>query len=296
MLYFNAQSTIVQAINNAGPHVSKIYVSYSKYPWNYNKDARKEFTNPSSLEILQKCDFFHLIEVIEGVWESEEEQREQVRRQAVLDGLDFLIIQDADEFYRSIDYERNIEGLYQNRTFSCFQVPWINFWKTTEYVLQYREHNGLTNTIYTTCPLFAINLSANVRFSSRRLVSPMQKHSTKQLPGVCYHLSWVYSDEDVKRKIFTWGHAHQIDGLKWYRRKWLGWNPKVRNLDPIRYVAIVKAIRFEECLPQEIQSLSNPAQQYHEIAKRERIISTFEENYYLTLYYIKKLYHRFKRS
>ena len=54
VLFYNVDKFILKNINNSGPHVDKIYVTYSKKPWVYNKKARKYFSNSSNLELLKK--------------------------------------------------------------------------------------------------------------------------------------------------------------------------------------------------------------------------------------------------
>jgi hypothetical protein len=256
ILYFNSHQFILHTLANCASQVDKIFLSYSPKPWsNYNSRAREEFENQSSLEIVRQSKHFSKVEIVEGVWDTEEAQREECRLLAKDQGFDFLIVQDADEFYLPQDYAANIRQMELNPGYEVYQTPWINFWKSTDYALVYRSHLGVAQTIYGTCPLFAINLKMPVQFESRRV--PRASTSVFRLPGVCLHLSYVFSDLDLFTKISTWGHSHQVS-KNWFKWKWLAWHQGKRNLNPFTSVEWVRAIPFTGSLPVELQNFQNP--------------------------------------
>jgi hypothetical protein len=256
ILYFNSHQFILHTLANCAPHVDKIFLSYSPKPWSsYNQIARDQFENQSSLEIVKQSKHFSKVEIVEGVWDTEEAQREECRIIAKSQGFDFLIVQDADEFYLPNAYQANIQQMIANPQYEFYQTPWINFWKSTKYALVTKEHKGHKNTLYTTCPLFAINLHLPVKFENRRM--PKKIGTYRQLPGVCFHLSYVFSDVDMFTKINTWGHSHQVN-KNWLKWKWLAWSPGKRNLNPFCSVEWPTAIAYNGELPQELMSFENP--------------------------------------
>lgn len=256
ILYFNSHQFILHTLANCATHVDKIFLSYSPKPWsNYNSRAREEFENQSSLEIVKQSKHFSKVEIVEGVWDTEEAQREACRIIAKDQGFDFLIVQDADEFYLPEAYEANIREMELNPNYEVYQTPWINFWKSTQYALVHKQHAGVPNTLYSTCPLFAINLRLPVSFEKRRV--PTNSQSVFQLKGTCFHLSYVFSDLDMFTKIKTWGHAHQVSSY-WFKWKWLAWHPGKRNINPFNSVEWVEAIPFTGTLPAELQNFENP--------------------------------------
>jgi hypothetical protein len=104
LLYYS-EGTIVEMIDNCAPFVDKIYVGFSDLPWSdYNKNARTEFKGSASLDVLKDSKWHDKIEVISGVWKSEVDERNDILSKARQDGMDYLIIQDADEFYHPEDY------------------------------------------------------------------------------------------------------------------------------------------------------------------------------------------------
>ena len=259
ILYYDCDQFILRTIENCAPHVEKIFIAYSPLPWTYNPEARKNFENPSSPDLLRQSPHQDKIQLIEGTWETEEAQRNEVLDQAKSEGFDYLIIQDADEFFCTEDYQLNLKTIEQNPNFSFYRTPWMQFWKSTKWVIlckySYLYKNGRPDKKYyntTTCfsMAFAINIKANVRFQRCRMPTNVDDYYV--LPGICYHLSYVMSDAQVERKIRTYGHTNQIDHKNWLKWKWYGWNPKTRFLHPIESQVWTKAVPFSGRLPKEL--------------------------------------------
>lgn len=257
LLLFNADRTIVQAIDNGGGFVEKIFVGYSKFPWTaYNSGSREKFKNRSSVDILKRSRYYDKIELVEGIWDSDEGQRNEIVGRARHQGFDYLVFQDADEFYSPEDWKKNLELIRLNPNFMIYQTPWINFWRSLDYVLVSKEHLGTKNTIYTTCSAFAMSLKQEpeTKLTFARI---FPTKSIFRLTGVCFHLSYVLSDEEVFTKINTWGHSHQVK-KNWFKWKWLAWHPGKRNIHPINSIEWVEAIPFTGMLPAELQNFENP--------------------------------------
>ncbi|MFI5173004.1 MAG: hypothetical protein ACHQFW_11470 [Chitinophagales bacterium] len=136
ILYFNASRTILSCIENCSQFADIIYISYSKEPWSkYNPNARANHQNTSALSIIRTSKHFGKIKIIEGVWATEEEQRNEVVASAKADQIDYLIIQDPDEFYLPEDYKMNIDEMIQKPGFPFFYNPWIIFWRNLNYIV-----------------------------------------------------------------------------------------------------------------------------------------------------------------
>jgi len=247
--------------------------------------AREKFVNQSSLDLVEASPHREKIEVITGVWDTEEQQREHCRLRAVAEGFDFLIVQDADEFYTAEDYQKNLAIMRANPGYEVYQTPWVNFWKSVEYALVHRHHLGVVNTIYGTCPLFAMNLKLPVQFESRRV--PRAATSVFRLPGVCLHLSYVFSDMDLFTKIGTWGHSHQVN-KNWFKWKWLAWHPGKRNLNPISSVEWPRAVRYTGHLPPELKEFVNPRHVSIQLSWFDRLHEGLHDAGQWVLYYLKK--------
>ena len=67
---------------------------------------------------------------------------------------------------------------------------------------------------------------------------------------LCYHASFVLSNEECWNKINTWGHTHQFKLKRWYKQKWLKWNIDTINLHPVTPKAWSQAIQYNGTLPE----------------------------------------------
>lgn len=242
VLFYNVDQFILKNIENSGPHVDTIYVTYSKKPWIYNKKARKKFSNSSNLELLKKSKYYNKIKIIEGDWEYDEDQRNSCFLKAKEDGIDYLINQDADEFYFHNDFKKMIGEVKQNPDFDYYIAPMITFWKSFQYMVLSENGNNIVGH-----PEVIVNINKPQKFIRARRLSG--KNITK-LSVTCYHASFVLSDEDCWNKINTWGHTHQFKLRRWYKKKWLNWNIETENLHPVSPKAWSKAIKFNNNLPE----------------------------------------------
>ena len=66
ILFYDCDQFILRTIDNCAPHVEKIYVSYSPYPWSYNPEAREKYRNPSSPDLIKNSRHWNKIQLVEG--------------------------------------------------------------------------------------------------------------------------------------------------------------------------------------------------------------------------------------
>lgn len=250
VLMFDCDEFILRMIDNCAPFVDRIYVAYSKVPWNaYNPRARKQYKNTTDKSIVKLSRHVDKIELIEGVWDTDEDQRNACLDRARQDGFDYLIIQDADEFYTNEDYQNNLLEISRNPDWDSYVTPWYVFWKSLDYVWEDQE-----GSIALGYPEFALNCRTDVRFTRSRR-NNAEKHY--QLPGLCFHLSYVRTDEKIYRKIRTWGHAHQFDSDAWYHFKWRRWNDATTDLHPFPGT-VRRAVRYTGRLPEVLADFESP--------------------------------------
>jgi len=238
ILFFNQDRWILKNIEMVAPFVDKIYVAWSEYPWSYNPAARNQFKNKSNPELLKQSPYYDKIELIKGDWKLDEDQRNSCLDAARRDGMDYLLIIDADEFYHPNDLKKLIDDIEKNPDYEYYTTPWFIYWKDFDHVLA--TTNGVIINGY---PEVCINLKHNNRFVRCRRPSGKR---FKQLSSVCGHASYVLSDEECWSKINTWGHAHQFDKNAWYRDKWLNWNENTLDLHPISPSAWHKTVKTPE--------------------------------------------------
>lgn len=280
ILFYDCDQFILRAIENCAPHVEKIYVTYSPLPWGYNSKAREKFRNPSDPSIVQQSKFLDKVELIEGDWFTEEEQRNEVLDKAKAEGFDYLIIQDADEFFHAEDYSGNLRQIEANPDYSFYRTPWYQFWKTTEWILRckisycYKQDVPivkLKNTLISFSMAFAINLKTNTSFERCRRPNNIDDYLI--LDGPAYHLSYVLSDGQVERKIQTYGHSQQIRHKRWLRNKWYGWQPQTKRLHPLAPHQWLHAEPYKGNLPKEIKDLPLPEQQHKTLSRYEKMFA-----------------------
>lgn len=241
VLAFDVDDFLPVMIDNVGPHVERIFVTYSELPWDYNPEARNEYLNPTDISIIDQCAYRHKVQVIEGVWDRDEDQRNACVDEATRQGFDFLIVQDADEFVQPEHYRHAIEIINRESEIELFRFHWRMYWKSTDYVLVGKDGKEVNGT-----PEFALNLNRGIRFVDRRITNAKTE---LVLPIVGHHLSFVGSDEFMLTKVRTWGHAHQFDSERWFHEKWLRWHPKTRFLHPLRPTRWYRAVRQTGELP-----------------------------------------------
>ena len=90
VLIYNVDRFLLPMLDNCGPHVDRIYASWSPVPWSaYNRNARKDFRNRTSPELLKQSRYCDKIVLITGEWVDEASQRNEVLERARTDGMDF---------------------------------------------------------------------------------------------------------------------------------------------------------------------------------------------------------------
>ena len=236
ILGYNVNRFIGLAIENASPNVEKIYVAYSKYPWTYDKSAKDKYINPTTIEIIKNSDKFEKVEIIEGCWENEESMRNECLQRAKADGYDWLIIQDADEFYTKNSWKNLINIMNSEIDADQIITTGYNFWKSSEYVLIDNK-----NSMKSRYGSFAIRCKDYVEFTERRLTN-VSKNFMADAP--CYHYGYVMSDSELLEKISTWGHTRDFKHSRWLKYKWFNWSESTRNLHPVYPVMWKCARRF----------------------------------------------------
>ena len=246
VLFYNVDKFILKNIENSAPHVDRIYVAYSKRPWSYNKKARKQHINSSSLELLKQSKYYDKLTIIKGDWKYDEEQRNACLDKAKEDGIDILFTHDADEFYFHNDFRNMINEIKKNPDYDYYITPWICFWKTLGYIIQSEKGESIIGY-----PEVAINLNKKQKFIRARIPSGKNKF---MLSALCFHLSYVLNDSECWEKINTWSHSHQFKVKKWYEEKWLKWDLTKEDLHPINPKIFKKVVKFSGELPEVLSS------------------------------------------
>ena len=238
VLAYNVSRTINVMLKNAAPHVDRIYMAYPERAWAYNKKYR-ESKNPTQLDEIDTnlpCE----LKIVKGEWQRDEETRNALLNEARKDHFDWMIIQDADEFYTEISWERLVKRLKSTAATNAdfIEVPYLTFWKSPSFVLEGHEE-GLKNGT----TVFAINSKKkDLHFSYSRTTTGSRKI---YIDEPCYHYSYVLDDNELKEKLASWTHSGDlISKTLWYNLKWKRWNPGTKMLHPGSPWLWRRAIRF----------------------------------------------------
>lgn len=219
------EKDIVKAIKQYEGIADRIVVTVSEDPWygDYTPD-----------DTAIKCVMETSAIVCRQSWEKEHEQRNFAMD--LMRDMDYVITSHADTFFTrsALRVLKNLE--LTDLHYGCTVYM---YWKDYESVVF--PYIGLPTLIVRSDAVFTHLLNIE-----HQLAAP------KELPIICYHLSWVKTDEEVKQKLASYSHANEIvDG--WYRNVWKKWTPDMTNFGPTEpkdYQSIVK-----HPLPEEIRRL-----------------------------------------
>ena len=80
---------------------------------------------------------------MKGTWNRDEDTRNSLLTAARIQNFDWMVIQDADEFYRSImGGIKKLPNFGYTQTKSVINVPLYTFWKTPCFVIE-EPHDGI---------------------------------------------------------------------------------------------------------------------------------------------------------
>lgn len=242
---------IMRNLENSYPHVDRIYVMHSKLPWGYKPDARKNYTNNFDINIIKNSKYMDKIHIIEGDWLSDTEQRTYCLQQAKRDGFDYLMVHDADEFFFHKDFEKIIETVKNNPDIDVFSINLYAFWRSFKYILINHDGSRISGNNQTIVKLKTID-----KYDYIRDVQIICYHMT--IPDViCYHGSYVLTNDEVFKKVNMTSHSNDYDGIKWYNEVWVPWTLESKNLHPIWPWAWSHCEEFNDILPEVLEGFES---------------------------------------
>jgi len=251
VLAFDQQKWMLRNLENAYPHVDKIYIMYSKLPFNYHPKARETYINTLDLNIIKQSPYIDKITIIEGDWLNETEERTACVQYAKKDGIDYLMVHDADHFYFHEGIESIKNVLRNSPDFDIYAINVYDFWKSFKYVVVGPDGSKITAGFQAVLNLHKVDKYvhrgkydvAHVPYSNGAIINDV----------ICYHGSYVLTDEEVYKKIKTYAHSGDFDGDKWYNEIWLPWTLESKNLNPLFPDAWHHCEIFNNPLPEVIQ-------------------------------------------
>lgn len=250
VIAFNVDQWLYEMLQNASSHVDIAYIAYPSRPWKYSEEARSSEVNPTVLSEDRLADTSIDYRIVRGDWDYDEDTRNAIREIATNESCDWLVVQDADEFYDDQGWE-TLKALMRMHLGEevAITTKWLNFWKNTNYVVVNRD-----GTLTSANECAALSLSGSSSFTYSRTVSCRLISSDV----VCFHLGYVMNDAQAKLKVRTWAHTADVDVRSWYNLKWKRWNLRSKYLHPGNPPVWHRAIRKppEIILPEQCKHYS----------------------------------------
>jgi len=223
--------------------VGAIYFLVGDEPWNGSPTS-----NVRTLQAIAAYpDPERKIQIVRGGWSSETEQRVaglELVREA---GFAYCFVVDADEIYDPFFLRRMMSAAASKPQVGCFYMTWFTYWKSEKYRIDPPEH--YKPPVFLRCDLG--------QFVERRHATAPVVAVIPPALGICHHMSYARTNEELQKKLASFSHAHEILP-NWYENVWLAWdkNPELENLHPIYPESYKRAIPVtRESLPPVLRSL-----------------------------------------
>lgn len=159
-----------------------------------------------------------------GEWESEAEQRNVGMN--VLGSFDWILIIDTDERY-TVDSLHKLYAFLSTANKPAYGIGrLLTYWKNTTTVVDPEETGGLI-----------VACMPHVRFTDKRCIDSEWDFLPQDI--VMHHLSYVRTNEEMKRKISTFEHQHEIVP-NWYEEKWLSGTENLHPVNPESFKGLKK--------------------------------------------------------
>jgi glycosyltransferase involved in cell wall biosynthesis len=207
-------------VESCYPLLDRLFFLVGKRPWNGSGGS-----NVRTLDSIRKCDDpDSKITVVEGDWPNEPTQRNAGLNLCAEAGLTFCFIVDADEVYDPDALAFMMGVVMLQRTIQAWYVSQITYWKSYLYRIDGIARNDQLGFVRV----------GEVSFIGIRRTDARHVVHFPSAYGVCHHLSYALTNEQVLKKIEWSSHAKNIR-KSWYSEVWLRWdtNHVLENLHPM---------------------------------------------------------------
>lgn len=247
---------LIKAVQNSS-HLDKCYIGLYEKNWNgtthqsLNDDLLHSLGG--NTEIVFLTDEQMHITGKESPNTVETHCRNYILEKSKSENFDLMIVQDTDEFLCKEDYDFMMNDYFPTmfaQGYDSCAIRLKNFWKSWKHILVCEEE--LVPEWPGEWANFGIRIQPETKFLEIRQHTSIQKCGVKQ-PCYLYHGTFVHTDENVKKKIRSWGHSNDIDFDVWYRDKWLNWTLETTDLHPsIRPSIWKRAVEYTGNLPEQL--------------------------------------------
>lgn len=196
-----------------------IYFLVNEKPW-YGVESDNQTTLNC---ILNFPDIAKKINLIRGNWSTETEQRNVGLALLKQEKIDYCLVVDADEIYEPIQLKNMFDFARSHPEIDCWHMQWFTYWKSMNYIIHPKEPFE---------PVFLTKVQST-SFVNNRLVTAPKHELIPPAIGICHHMSYARSNQEIQKKISTFSHANEILP-DWYQQIWLQWdlNQNMQALHP----------------------------------------------------------------
>jgi len=174
-------------------------------------------------------------------FKTEGEQRTAMSILAKELGYDYILVIDADEYYRKEDIQKAVEFISNNHVDRYDIDVEYNFWKDENWEVRPRISKAR---------LFCV--PAGTIFSGYRNINVKKLLMPSDI--VCYHFSYTGNDAKILSKLTHFSHAHEVR-KDWFENVWQKWIPEMKDIHPCVSHCFKQAIPFD--CPEDIKQRYN---------------------------------------
>jgi GT2 family glycosyltransferase len=216
---YDDDSWLAAAVESVYGACTTIWFLVGERPWN------GEATDQAPLleRIASLPDAAHKIRIVRGNWPDEASQRNAGLALVREAGDDYCLVLDADEIYDADQLAQAVTLVRENPQIDCWRASCFTYWKSYRYRVDPPEA--------VTAPI--VVRSGTGRFVENRMYEA-PAHANLPLETLAFHhMSYARTDEQIRRKITTFGHARDVVP-GWFENVWLRWNVDrtIRDLNP----------------------------------------------------------------
>ncbi|HXX70442.1 MAG TPA: tetratricopeptide repeat protein [Polyangiaceae bacterium] len=233
-----------ESIESVYSECDRIFIFLNDRPW-YGP-LRDQTDTLGAVEALADRD--SKITVVRGSWATEAAERNaglDLLREA---GFNYCFVLDSDEIYDPAHLQAMKRVVAASPEIQCWHLSLFTYWKSPAYRIDPKE--PLKPAVFVKVGHARFTLNRQVDASSRALID--------ERVGICHHLSYARSNEELLKKITSFSHASEvIPG--WYENVWLEWDKDraLTELHPTHPAAYQHAIaQAPENLPPVLRAAS----------------------------------------
>jgi len=226
IICYDDSGFLTEAVERVYPLMDKILFLVGMSPWNGTRDPETVTRTLATIQAIPDPDRKFVI--VSKWWRTEAEQRNDGLAILRNLGCDWCMTVDDDEMYNRAELSRALDIISNwectNGHVSAWLVSHLIYWKNRETVIP-----ELTAAM----PVFLHTREHDAFFTEARCFG-LQRSVYMVLPAsdlIMHHLSYVRTDDQMKRKMSTFTHADET-AAGWYEHIWKGWRPGMRNLHP----------------------------------------------------------------